>query len=115
MFNIIKTTFQSPPNFTPLLAVVPILPNLQTQVWGPTKAYQYDASGTRIVQHYISLLVRHIEQTEQWYLVRQINSIQNGLEWTSRPIVSEITPESAQQWILENGVEVNPLSPNKPR
>lgn len=69
------------------------------QVWGPVVAYQRDTAGHPI-QKYMTMLLRNI--AGKWLMVRQINNLENGHEWTSRPSMTEISEQSSYHWLLEN-------------
>ncbi|MGV3608368.1 MAG: hypothetical protein ACO1RA_18330 [Planctomycetaceae bacterium] len=71
------------------------------ELWGPITALQYDSAGS-VIQKYVSILVQ--ESSGRWKLVRQINRMENGYEWTSRPIAHELTPTSARDWLAQNNL-----------
>ncbi len=76
----------------------------QTEVWGPVVAVQLDHSGTRVIQRYVTVLVRRHSQPGGWLLVRQVSEMYNGWENTSRPVVTALGDESAQHWLVENRI-----------
>lgn len=71
------------------------------ELWGPITSLQRDSYG-QVIQKYLSILVR--ETTGRWILVRQINRVENGHEWTSRPMAQQITEESSRDWLMQNNL-----------
>lgn len=85
-----------------VLSTLPLSESGNHQVWGPVADYQYACDGCDPVQKYVTVLLRTDETRPRWLLVRQVNNLHNGMEWTRPPVISEITESAASHWLREN-------------
>lgn len=79
-----------------------------SEVFGPVVAEQFDHSGLRVIQRYVTVLVRRSGEPTSWFMLRQVTEFTNGWECASPPFVRSLNAESAAHWFHEHKVGPQP-------